>query len=113
MAKAETAVVKAIIDALTAAGIWCWRQNAGGVAARGGWFHGGPDGIPDIVGVIERGRMFGIEAKVPTGKQRETQKAWEAMAARHGVLYGLALTAPVALRLINKWRTEIALGQHQ
>lgn len=106
MANTETPIVTTILDALKAMGIWAWRQNSGRVKARGGWFYGAPKGAPDIQGTLD-GRAFGIEVKTATGEQRKSQLAWQAMAQRHGVKYGLARSVREAVELVREWRKEM------
>lgn len=106
MAKTETPIVADILHALSAMGIWAWRQNSGHVPRKGGRFFGAPAGSPDIAGVLD-GRYFGIEVKTPKGKQRETQVEWQAMALRHGVRYGIARSAREASELVREWRKEM------
>lgn len=41
-------------------------------------------GTPDIEVMLPGGRVAWLELKTPTGKARDTQKAWHARAARFG-----------------------------
>lgn len=106
----ETQLVRAVLDALHAKGVWCWRVNAGlTVFAAGAHakrvIKGAPNGTPDVIGVLPEGsgRMFGIECKSPTGKQNANQKAWEARANRSGVRYGVARSVSDALEHLDGW----------
>jgi hypothetical protein len=66
--KDETAITAACIEAINATGLaYVWRQGSGVVAARRGYCHLGPIGIPDIVGFMRSGRFIAIETKTPAG----------------------------------------------
>lgn len=68
----ETALKRAIVTALTRAGAWVWRMQAGKVKVRGGWMELAPEGMPDLLGVIPpTGRLFGLEVKKPKGSRFE------------------------------------------
>lgn len=107
----EQDLTRAIIQALTAKHIWCWRNNAGGTTISDPkygrrFIRMAPAGSPDIMGVIGLGRLFGIEVKVGNGKQSESQIEWEKKAVAHGVFYGVARSISQALELVEAWRKD-------
>lgn len=104
--KSETALVRAVLDALDARGIWAWRTNAGVFGSR--HIRGAPEGTPDILGVLPGGGLFGIECKTEKGKQSEAQRAWQAKAEAIGVRYGLARSAAEAMAHVDGWQRERA-----
>ena len=122
----ESPRVTAILEALTLKGYWAWRANSGNhiIAAQGGHARavvkGAPAGTPDILVVVPRdvlvpeqgrvalsahtiGMLGGLEVKTETGKQRLSQKKWEAKAKRHGVPYALVTTPGQALDTVARW----------
>jgi hypothetical protein len=108
----ETQLVRSVLDALAARGIWSWRENSGltvfgsmGGASRR-VVRGAPKGTPDILGVLPGGRLFGIECKSAKGRQNPNQKAWEQRAAKHSVRYGVARSVSDALDLVDAWQSD-------
>lgn len=93
-------VVTPILNALERAGITATRMQAGKVKVRGGWLRLAPAGWPDIIGYLPDGRMFGIEAKTATGKDREAQLAWAARARANRVLVIKARSPAEAFQLL-------------
>lgn len=85
----ESAVVRAVIDYLSARGGLAWRVNTGG-----NWFSNpGSDtsrfvrfsetGTSDVF-CIMNGRFIAVECKRETGKRSEQQIAWQARVVEHG-----------------------------
>lgn len=108
----ETQLVRSVLDALAARGVWSWRENSGltvfgsvGGASRR-VVRGAPKGTPDILGVLPGGQLFGIECKTAKGRQNPNQKAWEQKAAKHSVRYGVARSVSDALRLVDAWQAD-------
>ena len=106
----ETQLVRGIIGALQAKGVWCWRVNSGATVIKSAkygdrFLSGAPKGSPDIMGIVPEsfGRLFGIEAKSPKGKQNPNQKAWEKRALEYGVAYGVARSISDALGHVSAW----------
>lgn len=129
----ESTIVSAILRALQLKGVWAWRNNSGLTVLPGQSksgrrvIKGAPAGSPDILLVIphrfthtrpvtidghEHGRiepprllapLCGIEVKSATGKQSETQLAWQAKAESFGVRYGIARSVSDALKLVDGW----------
>lgn len=72
-----------------------WRQNTGQawVPLGHGWrpVRMGLPGVADIIGIMApHGRWLAIETKASGGRQRSSQKAFQAMVERMGGLYVLA-----------------------
>jgi hypothetical protein len=104
----EQDLTRAIIQALHAKRIWCWRNNSGGTVVKGAtkdrFIRLSPAGSPDIMGVIGRGRLFGLEVKIGKGKQSESQIEWQARAIDHGVNYVVVRSIAEALSAVNSWQ---------
>lgn len=99
----ESEVLKECLDALHAA-FWpgfFWRQNAGETRTlHGHYIYLGPDGIADIVGLLPWGGValiVFVECKRRKGKQRETQKAFQAAVEALGAIYVVARTGAEAV----------------
>lgn len=103
--KGETVLVRAVLQALDARGVWAWRTNAGVFGSRR--IRGAPEGTPDILGVLPGGGLFGIECKTERGKQNEAQRAWQAKAVAIGVRYGLARSLAEAMAQVEAWRADV------
>ncbi len=110
----ESQLVRNILAALEARGVWSWRVNSGTLpAARKG---GGeyrvkqaPAGTPDILGVLRpSGVLFGLEAKVAGRVQNPAQRVWEARAQMHGVKYRVVYSVSQALAAVDEWGTGTA-----
>lgn len=69
-----------------------WRANAGAARTRTGTLvRFGVPGQADISGILKpSGRRIEIETKSATGRQRESQRRFQAMIEQHGGLYILA-----------------------
>jgi hypothetical protein len=97
----ETDLVRNILAALKMRGYWAWRVNSGvtvlGTGANKRVIRGAPAGTPDILVVLQGGRLFGLEAKTAKGRQNAAQKAWEAKAKLHGAGYAVVRSAGEAL----------------
>ncbi len=82
----ESAIQRAILDALLVAGAFAFRVQAGKVKVRGGYMTLCPPGTPDILVVVPpNGHLLGLECKAITGELRESQIAWSAKARARGV----------------------------
>jgi hypothetical protein len=106
----ETALVRSILQALPALGIWCWRVNSGVTVLGGGKsrrvIRGAPPGTPDILGVLPTGRMFGLEVKTERGKLQPSQIEWHAQAERFGVRVSVVRSVEQAMAIVTRWRLE-------
>jgi hypothetical protein len=61
-----------------------------------------PDGVGDVVGVLDGGRGFAIECKSSDGRLRPAQKAFRARWESLGGLYVLARTQADAINAVNE-----------
>lgn len=97
--------------ALSAAGLGiCWRQNAGKVqTSKGHWIELGPEGIADIVGILPDGRIYFVECKTRTGRQREAQKRWQKAVEALGAIYVVARSGAQA---VDRVRAGAVLRSH-
>jgi hypothetical protein len=120
----ESPRVTAIVKALTLRGFWAWRANSGTqvikatVRTRRRVIKGAPAGTPDILVVLPvrvvgagrlpdgdwfAGSLCGLEVKTEEGKQRPSQKLWQAKAKRHGVRYAVVRSVREALAAVEAW----------
>jgi hypothetical protein len=121
----EGILVRAVLDALKAKGVWAWRNQSGALVLGTGksrrFFRQGEAGGPDIFAVkpldVKRtplmldgngnfesdrvGTLMAIECKTIKGKQSATQKAWQVKAERHGVRYAVVRSVGEALRAVG------------
>lgn len=98
----ETAISKAIRDALAAVGIWVIRVQSGTLPLQGRYVHCGEPGTPDLwtpYGWLEVKRSL-------KDKARESQAKWHEKAARHGVKVALVANPAEAVRVVLGWRAE-------
>lgn len=109
----ETLLVRGVMRALAAKGVFAWRANSG--VARSVSSNGkirkialAPAGTPDILLVIPgtRGQLGGIECKSPRGWLRTSQVSWCLRAEKLGVRFGVARTIGEALAHVAKWQAE-------
>ncbi len=81
-----------------------WRNNRGNAEMPGGrWVKFGVDGQGDISGIIRGGRRWEIETKTRTGKQRDSQRLFQAMIESMGGLYTIA-------RSVDDAREALTIG---
>lgn len=85
---AHTQLVKSCIDWLKLKGIFCWKQNTGGVQIGTRFVKFSEPGMPDILGAFPvTATLFGIEAKTGEGRQRPAQREMEQRFTRAHALY--------------------------
>lgn len=105
----ETPIVSAVLAALQASRIWCWRENSGLMVIGKGKARRvvqlAPPGTPDILGYLSSGKGFGLEVKTRTGRQSASQKAWQKKAESRGVRYAVVRSAREALLQYRAWET--------
>lgn len=94
--QSESAIQRAILDALRWRGLFFWRNNVSPIPIRKGREIVGVRrvdphivGMPDIMGIV-KGRAVGIEVKKPRGKQSPAQKEWETKMRKAGGIYLVA-----------------------
>ena len=100
----EAAILSQVLLAVSQAfhpGVF-WRQNAGKVQTKEGrWIDLGPEGISDIVGFLPGGQIVFIETKTRRGRQRESQKRWQAAVEKAGGIYIVARSGEEAIEKIK------------
>jgi hypothetical protein len=85
-AKPETKIVHDCMQILQLHKIFCWRNNTGATWMGGRPIFYGLKGSADIIGMLPNGRFLAIEVKTETGKQSDSQKAFEKkVLENHGV----------------------------
>lgn len=101
--ESETAILRQILDWLTAHNIFHWRVALGGVRHGGVRKRNPMTGFPDICGVLPKpaGRMFVIEVKRPKEYLTPGQKAWQAKLQAHGVLHVVARSTDDLEEILN------------
>lgn len=108
----ETALKRAIVEALHACGAWAWVVNSGVIRKGARVIRLAPEGMPDICGIIApTGRWFGLEVKKPKGsrfepKQRETQAKLNAAGA-------FVATVRSVEEAVNQYRAACAEEQRR
>lgn len=108
----ETQIVRSILQALQAKGVWCWRANSGTQVLAASKVHarrvlrGAPAGTPDIIGVYPpgSGQLFGLEVKTETGRVLATQQRWHEKATAQGVRVAVVRSIRDALGALEQWR---------
>lgn len=66
-----------------------------------GWA-GGPEGSPDLWGVLRSGRAFCIETKTATGRTRDRQHLWHQAARKWGIFVAVCRSVDDALRALER-----------
>jgi hypothetical protein len=103
----EQDLTRAILEALTAKGFWCWRVNSGASVVGEGnsrrFVRMAPTGSPDIMGIVGDGYLFGLEVKLAKTKQTPGQIAWQRKAAEHGVRYRVVRSISEAIETVCEW----------
>lgn len=98
----ETALSKAIRDALEATGAWVLRVNSGMIQLRhGGWMHLAPKGTPDVL-VLAPVKAW-LEVKRPGEKLTAEQELTHARLVEAGWHVGVAHSVGEALELVRGW----------
>ena len=75
----ESEIQAMILQWLNLKGLFCWRNNTGAVKIQNvngttRMFRAGMSGMPDILGISKKGRLFAIEVKRPkTGRLTDIQ----------------------------------------
>ena len=101
----ETVIVKSILGALQLKyknRAKFWRNNTGATKTEGGGFvRFGAPGSPDILGIIQGGRMVALEVKTAKGKTSPGQDEWLAEAGKLGAIVGVARSIDDAFALVD------------
>ena len=107
MKKSQTnETTNAILDFLFRNGIFCFRQNSGGIplfrdGILTGFRPGGKIGQPDIVGILPpNGKYLGIEIKTGKDKCSEVQLAFHSTARKLGAICLVVKDFP---DFLNQW----------
>lgn len=105
--KPESALLRTVLARLKLGGYWHWRNNSGlmvvGTGAARRAVQLSPVGSPDILLVIGRGRLCGVELKAPGEKQSPAQVAWQTKAESRGVGYCLAYSVVEVMAAVEEW----------
>lgn len=101
----ETAIVKAIMDAIRSASGWVIRSNVTRrISSRG--VNAGEAGMADLLVFLPDGHVGAMEVKRPGEKQSEKQLEWEQRAKCWGVRYAVVHSATEALEVHARWMRE-------
>lgn len=96
----QTAIMKMLLHHPRVA--WCYVTTSGKVKGRGGhWMTLGVPGLPDIMGQLRTGHLFGIECKQPGNKPTEDQERFIDMIRQNGGLAGVATSVDEALEVLR------------
>lgn len=103
----EAQIQKAIMEYLTAKGIFHFKVNTTGIYKKstGSYIPSGSVGCPDIICIVPNpkygiGRFIGIEVKAPNGKVSESQKKFGANIEASGGMYIVARSIDDVLHTI-------------
>lgn len=105
MSNPETALKRAVIDAINATGLAVvWNSPVG--AARRGRIRMAPKGTPDVIGYLRDGRLLAIECKMPNDRtektRRESQQAWRDRAQSAGCVVGVVRSVAEAVAVVTQ-----------
>lgn len=101
MANKETILMREIMIALSGAGCFVLRTNAGTFYdSRGNRVKIGFAGLSDLVGCTSKGRFFAIEVKMPKENPRQDQKEFLEAMRQSGAIAGVAHSVKEALELV-------------
>jgi len=100
----ETAISKAIRDALKKDGWRVERINSGMVKVAGGFMHLASKGTPDSLVMKSRTLWGWLETKTPEGKLNEHQVAFHAWAREVGINVDVVRSADEARAAVEKWK---------
>lgn len=101
--RSETDLKAAIVDALTARGHFCYVINSGQILLRGRSVKLMPAGSGDIQGLLQGGRVYFLECKLPGEKQLPTEVEWQAKCDEKGVFYSVVESIDQALQTVALW----------
>jgi hypothetical protein len=99
----EQELTRDIIEALTARGIFLWRNNVGTSRSGGRFIRFGKVGSGDIVGVLPGGLHFELEVKLPDGKWKTTpeQEAHGRRIRELGGIWAVIRSVDEAMKLVS------------
>jgi hypothetical protein len=105
VSQSEQELTRSIIEALTAVGICCWRNNVGTSRSGGRFIRFGKVGSGDIVCVLPGGIHAELEVKLPDGKWRVTpeQEAHGVLINRMGGLWACVTSVEDAMAVVHSW----------
>lgn len=102
----EAALLADVLEYLTRKNVWHERRNAGCVYVNGRRIRLGTPGTPDVL-VIHQGRALWLELKSPAGRQRPSQRAFQAGVEGAGCVY---LVVRSLGELIEALQREAVIG---
>lgn len=82
----EASLLRAVKRWLTLRGLWFLRVNAGAATIAGRFVRMAAPGCADLL-LLHRGRAIWLELKAAAGRQRDSQKAFQAGVEQAGAVY--------------------------
>jgi hypothetical protein len=101
--RSETDLKSAIVDALTAKGHWAYVINSGKILLRGRSVQLMPPGAGDVQGLLQGGRAYFLEAKLPGQTQNDNEIEWQSKCLEKGVFYAVVESINEALQVVALW----------
>jgi len=80
---------------------WCYVTSAGSFRVRGGYMTVGVKGMPDILGQMRNGKMFGVEVKKPKEKPTPEQFEFLELISKNGGISGWCFDVAGAIQIIE------------
>jgi hypothetical protein len=84
--ESEADIQKTILEYLERKQVFHWRQNSGAIKTPSHFIRLGIVGAPDIF-VVKNSKVYALEVKTKTGKQRDTQIQFETEFTKAGGIY--------------------------
>ena len=101
--RSETDLKAAIVDALTAKGHWAYIINSGKILLRGRAVQLMPPGAGDVQGLLQGGRVYFLEVKLPGEVQNANEIEWQAKCEEKGVFYSVVHSINEVLQVVALW----------
>lgn len=101
----EAQLQKLVLEFLKATNLVHWRQGLGGLRTGSGARRANPmKGFPDICGIDQHGKFWGIELKAAKGIVSEDQKKWHTTLRQSGATIAVCRDFQSAVHFINQIR---------
>lgn len=107
----ESQILNSILTYLKLIGIFAWRNNNGAVYdPRAGNFRSTPKhslkGVPDILGILKKGRFLALEVKKQGGRTSVEQKDFLKRAEGLGALCAVVYSIEDVIEVLKNARSE-------